>query len=184
MTEKKSIKEGDLVTVSLNEYQIVSNTYRVLKKLEQQSILQHPLAPECLLLKNDEELNNAFPSMQNSVEKCLHFAKKNRDCLGYTMAADLDGLCYYFVVKKDFSPKQRQELSSMCGKIASVILGNNTTSAMMTIKQNKALLDEYNHSLMNSIKKVMDDPLSLNTKGERYKVFNIAGFLLAQLSNS
>jgi hypothetical protein len=184
MTDKKSIREGDLVTVSLNEYQIVSNTYQVLKKLEKQSILKHPLAPECLLLKDDSELNNAFPSMQNGVERCLFFAKKNKECLGYTMAADLDALCYYFVIKKDFSPKQRQELASMCGKIASVILGNNVTSAMMTIKQNKALLDEYNHALMNSIKKIMDDPLSLNTKGERYKIFNIAGFLLAHLSNS
>lgn len=184
MSEKKPIKEGDLVTISLNEYQIVSNTYVVVVKLEDRCVLSHPLAPDCLLIKKDEDLNNNFPSMQNSMEKCLVFAKKNRECLGYTMASDLDALCYYFVIKKDFSPKQRQELANMCGKIASIVLGNNMTSAIVTIKQNKALLDEYNNTLLNNVKRILDDPRNSNTKAERYTIFNMAGFILAQLNNS
>lgn len=184
MTDKKSIKEGDLVTISLNEYRRVSNTYHVLKKLDQECILRHPLAPDCLLLKPDSELNIDFPTLQNSVEKCLFFAKKSKECLGYTMASDLEALCLYFVVKKDFSPKQRQEITNMCGKIASVVLGNNITSAIMIIKENKPLLDEYNHALVNEIAHILKDPLSLKSKAERYKIFNITGFLLAQLANN
>lgn len=96
------------------------------------------------------------------------------------MAADLDALAYYFVVKKSFTAKQRHDLANICGKIASVVLGNNISAAVGEIKHNKVLLDEYNHSLYNSVKKVIADPLSLESKVQRYTIFNIAGFVLAQ----
>src|SRR5437764_1220934 len=127
MIDKKLIKEGDLVTVTLGPYQVVSNTYLVAKKLEAESILSHPLAPDLYILKKDEDLNNAFPSMQNPVEKCLYYAKKHRDILGFTMSSDLDALCYYFVIRKDFSPKQRGDLASICGKIAAAVLNGNVS---------------------------------------------------------
>jgi hypothetical protein len=180
----RPIKEGDLVTVSLNEHSDVSNTYLVFKKLDGQSILSHPLAPECLIIKDDFELNQDFPSMQSQLEKSLTFAKKNRNELGYTMARDLDALCFYFVIRKEFTPKQRRDLSNICGKISSVILGNNVSAAVTTIKQNQALLDEYNHSLLNEIQKVLINPLALKTKNERYTLFNVSGFILAQLSQN
>lgn len=184
MTDKKPIKEGDLVTVTLNEYQVVSNTYVVVKKLEGECVLSHPLAPECLILKSDDQLNNNFPSMQNAMERCLFFAKKNREYLGHTMACDLDAMSYFFVIHKNFSPKQRQDLANICGKIASIVLGNNMTSAIIEIKQNKALLDEYNASLLNNVKRILDDPRNSSSKADRYTIFNMAGFILAQLSNS
>lgn len=183
MTDKKPILEGDLVTINLSEYQAVSNTYQVKKKLEGQSILSHPLAPDCLIIKDDTELNNAFPSMQSQIEKCLFFAKKKRDVLGHTMAEDLEALCFYFVIRKDFSQKQRHDLSNICGKIASVVLGNVST-AVTTIKQNKSLLDEQHYGMMNSIKAIIDNPLTLRDRRDKFKIFNIAGFILAQLSNS
>lgn len=183
-TDKPLIKEGDLVTITLDEHNMVSNTYVVAKKLEAASVLSHPLAPDCYLLKQDSDLNNAFPSMQSQLEKCLFFARKNQNLLGYTMSADLEALCFYFVVRKAFTPKQRNDLANICGKIASIVLNNNISSAIVTIKQNKVLMDEYNHSLFNGIKKVIDNPLSLKNKGERYTLFNIAGFVLAQLSNA
>lgn len=181
---KKPIKEGDLVTISLGEYQTVSNTYRVAKKLDVECVLQHPLAPECYIIKKDEELNNAFPSAQNQIEKCLFFAKKNSNVLGYTMIGNLEALCFYFVIKKTFTPRQRVELTNICGKIASVLLENNVTQAIATIKENKILLDEYNYSLLNAIKKILDNSLNIKSKQERYTVFNVAGFVLAQLSNT
>lgn len=184
MTGKKQIAEGDLVTVDLSENHSVSNTYLVLKKLPDECVLSHPLAPECLMLRTDDQLNNAFPSMQSPIELCLNFAKNNRSYLGYTMAGDLDALSYYFIIKKQFTPKQRADLANICGKIASVALGNNISAAISEIKHNKALLDEYNHSLCNSVKGVLADPLSLQGKGQRFTIFNIAGFILAQLKAS
>jgi hypothetical protein len=175
----KPIQVGDLVTINLTEYQLVSNVYQVAKKLEGECVLSHPLAPDCYIIRRDDELNKTFPSMQSSIEKCMVFANKSRELLGYTMAKDLEALAIYFVIRKELSMKQRHDLANICGKIASVVLGNNLASAITTIKQNKALLDEYNHSLFNGVKKVIDDPLSLKNKGERYTIFNIAGFVLA-----
>lgn len=180
----KPIQEGDLVTVNLGEYQSVSNTYLVAKKLEHQSILSHPLAPECLILKDDSELNKCLASMQNAVEKCLFYSRKNKELLGVTMNANLEALCFYFVIKKSFTLKQRDELASICGKIASVVLENKVASAVMLIKQNRVLLDEFNQMQCNQISKIINDPISIKTKNERYLIFNIAGFILAQLSNS
>lgn len=180
MTDKKPISVGDLVTVELDAYNVASNTYHVVAKFEGSSVLSHPLAPDCFIVKLDSELNNTFPSMRSPVEQCLLFAKNNREKLGFTMAADLDALAYYFVVKKSFTAKQRHDLANICGKIASVVLGNNISAAVGEIKHNKVLLDEYNHSLYNSVKKVIADPLSLESKVQRYTIFNIAGFVLAQ----
>lgn len=176
----KAIKEGDLVTISLGEYRVVSNTYRVARKIGSQCLLSHPLAPDIYILKNDTELNNNFPSLQNQVEKALVYAKQNTSALGYTMAADLEALIYFFIIKKEFTPSQRNDLANICGKIASMIINSNIGSAVTLIKQNKVLLDEYNHSLFNGVKHIIDDPLSMKHKGERYTIFNIAGFILAQ----
>ena len=183
MPEKKPILEGDLVTIDTDEHYVGSNTYQVLKKLPSECVLSHPLAPECLIIKADLELNNTFPSMQSSIERCLKFAKANRSDLGFSTSAELDSLTYYFIIKKQLSSKQRNDLANICGKIAAIILGNNVAAAVSEIKHNKALLDEYNHSLCNSVKGVLQDPLSLEGKGQRFTIFNIAGFILAQLSN-
>lgn len=183
MTDKL-IQVGDLVTISVNEFQVTSNTYRVARKLENESVLSHPLAPDCYIIRQDSDLNNSFPSMQSQVEKCLAFAQRNKDALGHTMAEELDGLCFYLVIKKSLTAKKRADLASICGKIAAVTFGHNISAAVSTIKQNKVLLDEYNHTLYASSTKFLNDPLSIVNKVDRYKIFNIAGFLLAQLSNS
>jgi hypothetical protein len=134
------------------------------------------------ILRSDSELNSAYPANQSPIESCLNFAKKNRELLSFSVSCDLDSLCYYFVIRKDFSSKQRQELASICGRISTVLLSNNVSAAVTLIKQNKVLLDEYNHTLLNSINGIITDPLSIKTKFERHSVFNVAGFVLAQIS--
>jgi hypothetical protein len=183
MTDKP-IQAGDLVTVSLGEYQVISNTYRVARKLDGESVLSHPLAPDCFILRKDTDLNQTFPSMQSAVEKCLVYAQKNRDLLSHTMKEDLDALCFYIVIKKSLTPKQRTELANICGKIASIHLNYSLSSAIASVKANKALLDDYTLTLFNNSKRSINDPHSIDNKIERYKIFSIAGFVLAQLSNS
>lgn len=184
MAENKVIKAGDLVTLSLGEYSSVSNTYIVDRKLENECILSHPLAPECLIIRSDLELNQSFPILQNGLEKCLAFTKKNKAFLSYSMASDLDALCYFFVIKKSISTKQRHDLANMCGKIASEVLGNNFLSATSLIKENKALLDDFHSVLFNNHKEIIDDPSKIKIKNDKFVIFNIAGFILAQLKNS
>lgn len=183
MTDKL-IKVGDLVTLQVGEFSTVSNTYKVERKLEAESLLSHPLAPGFLILKKDDELNSALGILQNDLEKCLSFAKKHDEYLGYSLKSDLDALCMYFVIKKNITSKQRNELSNMCGKVASVILNNNMQLALMKIRENKILLDDFNIALFNAYKEVIEDPLKIKDKSARYTIFNISGFILAQLQVS
>lgn len=175
----KSVQEGDLVTLTLDEFSGVSNTYLVAKKLPDQSLLQHPLAPECYLLKDDSELNKSFPDLQKPLEKCLFFAKKHKDLLGYIISAELDALCYYFVLRKTITTKQRHDLANICGRIASFLLQANLTQAIALIKANEPLLDEHSQVLLSSLGN-LSAPSQIKNKGERYTIFNIAGFVLAQ----
>ena len=176
----KTIKENDIVTVSVGPYQAMSNTYIVARKLPEESILVHPIAMDCCIIKSDTELNQALAQGQNPVEKCLLFAKFNVNILGHSTTADLDALCYYFVVRKTFTPKQRHDLANIVGKIASVILSNNLSAAVQTIKQNVALFDEYSYTLYQKNKPIIEHPLEVREKTERFTIFNLAGFVLAQ----
>ena len=180
----KDIKADDIVTVAVGPYQMMSNTYIVARKLINESVLVHPIAPECFILKDDSELNQTLAQGQNPVEKCLLFAKMNANILGHSMTADLDALCYYFVVRKNFTPKQRHDLANIVGKIASVILSNNLSAAAQTIKQNVALFDEYSYTLYQKNKGVADHPMEIREKTERFTLFNLAGFVLAQEYNN
>ena len=174
------IKEGAIVTVPMGLYQNMSNTYIVARKLPTECVLVHPIALDCCIIKADEELNQTLAQAQNPVEKCLLFAKAHVNILGHSMAADLDAVCYYFVVKKNLTSKQRHDLANLVGKIASVILSNNLTAAGIKIKQNIALFDEYSFTLYQKNKNVVDRPVEIKDKVERFTLFNLAGFVLAQ----
>jgi len=184
METKNPLKTGDLVTLTFNSHISSSNTYKIERKVKGESILSHPLAPECLILRKDEELNQAFPTLQNPIEKCLIYAKSNKQYLGYNISADLEAMCYFFVIKKDLTTKQKNELYNMCGKIAATILSNSTQAAVSYIKNNKVLLDDFNLILMNNYKTIIENPNEIKSKNERFTIFNMAGFILAQLESS
>ena len=174
------IKERDIVTISIGEYQTMSNTYIVLRKLQGESVLVHPIAMDCCILKKDNELNANLAQGQNPVERCLIYAKAHTDILGHSMAADLDALCYYFIVKKNFTQKQRHDLTNIVGKIASVVLASNQAAAANKVKKNAPLLDEYSNTLYQKNKHIIETPSNIQDRTEKFTLFNLAGFILAQ----
>lgn len=179
--EKREIKENDLVTIQTTKYNTASNTYRVYRKFEGSCILTHPLAPECYIIRKDEDLNNVQAVLPNSLERCLYFAKQNQELLSHSSRADLEAMIYFFVIKKDFTPKQRTDLAAICGRVAAVKLHSNTAVACETVTRNIALLDDHFTTMYNNFEKVIKKPSLLKTKTERYSVFNLAGFVMAQL---
>ena len=174
------LKEGDLVTVDHANSQM-SNTYVVVSVLDDRVFLRHPLAPECLIERNSKDLDNDLAVLKPSLEKCLEYAKKNSNMLGYTAKADLEALCFYYVVKKTITPKQRNELSHICGKLAAIELEHNTTLAVEIVKKNAVLLDEFMQVIFNHNKKALDNPAKVDSRTERFAIFNLAGFILANL---
>jgi len=179
---KKSIQENDLVTVENPRYSTISNTYRVVKKFDEECVLAHPLAPELMFFKSDEELNNVQGNLPDSLERCMRFAKTNSEELSPSSRSDLEAMIYFFVVKKTFTMKQRTDLMSICGRIASSLLQNNVQAACKLILDEKAILDDFNIAQFNNIEKIIKDPTLLKHKSERFTIFNLTGFLLAQES--
>lgn len=177
---KHVIKEGDLVTTQNQDYNTASNTYKVIRPKGAECLLQHPLTTDILVLKPQTDLNNVQASLQNSIEKCLVFAKEYDKFLSHTAKADLQAMIYFFVVKKLFTTKQRADIANICGKIASVILQSNIKAACDLITKELALLDDFLIPQYNNIEKIVKQPNLVKTKNERFTIFNIAGFLLAQ----
>lgn len=178
---EKTIKIDDLVTVPSKKYNTSANTYKVVRKLKGECLLAHPLSDDCFLLKKDKDLNNFQATLQNSIEKCLNFANKNKHLLGHSSRYDLESMIYLFVIKRELSMKQKAELSSICGKISSVMLQNNLQSAIDYINPNNAILDDHHTTLFNSVKECIKNPTKIRTKKEKFAIFSIAGFLMAQL---
>lgn len=180
----EKIEEGDLVTVPSKKFSNASNTYRVHRKLNDEYLLIHPLSDECFILRHFKELNKVQAIPPNPIECCLAYAKKNDGCIGHTMKAELAAMTFFFLIKKEFTMRQRSELASICGKVASVILHNDLQNASSIVSANVALLDDFHQTLYNNFLKVINNINTIKTKNERYTLFNLAGFVLAQLRDS
>jgi len=177
------IKQGDLVTVQLNENSTASNVYSVARKLAGECVLNHPLFPECLIIRKDEELNKVGAQLKNSTEKCLEFVMKNRSLLDFNSGADVYAMAAYFVINRKLSSRQLKVLAGYCGKIASIILDNNLGSATRKVSENQALLDEYNLVWFNNLRDIYSGK-KVPSPNQRESVFNQAGFVLAQLETT
>ena len=173
-------KAGAVVTVQNSGSNEASNTYLIVKCQKDEVLLHHPLTDEVFIKANKEGLNKVQATLQNSTEKCLGFAKAEKNHLSYSARADLQAMIYFFVVEKTLTSKQRAELANICGKIASIKLQNNTKTACDIALRGSALLDDFLVPQFNNIVKILEQPNLIRTKTERFTIFNIAGFLLAQ----
>ena len=113
------VKKGDIITVNQPN---VSNTYFVDQVLEEEKccLVYHPNFPDVFLKKPLTEINKVQANLKNSTEKCLDFSKAFRKYLDYNSSVKLDSLMLYHTVYKRLSPRQKRELSIMCGMIANI----------------------------------------------------------------
>lgn len=177
------IKQGDLVTVQLEEHNSSSNVYVVARKFEGESLLNHPLFPACYILKKDTELNLVSATLKNPTEKCLEFVMKNKELLFPDLVAEVKALAAYFIIQRKLSNSQLKSLAFFCGRVASAKLDNNVVLAMKTVTTNVGLLDEYNTVWFNNFKNIYEGK-KIPSPNERSSIFNQAGFVLAQLETT
>ena len=175
------IKSGDLVTISIDEN--TSNTYIVHENLGEESLLYHPLFEDCYIIKSNSELNMSAPNIKDSTERSLDFVVNSKKYLDYNTVADLEALCLYFVVKKKLTPRQKNILSNITGMIASIHFDNDVKMAMKFIEENNALFDDFNAMWYNNFKGLFVGQQPITSKKQRASIFNMAGFLLAELNN-
>ena len=176
------MKIGQIVTLDFKN-QNVSNVYFVKKidETDNTALLYHPLYPECYLLKNIDELNLASAKLKDSTEKCLDYVASKVELLDYNTKSDLEALCLYFIVKRQLTPKQKSTLSKMCGFLASIHFNNDISETISFINHNNAVLDEFNRMWYNNFKKLFNGKQLITSNKQRSSIFNIAGFILAEL---
>lgn len=178
--EKREFKSEDLVTVKFDNV-VSSNTY-IVDSVEQESVLlKHPLFPLCLLRYSKNELDLVSPNVKDSTERSLDFVNKNSNYLDYNTVADHEALCLYFVVRRKLTPKQKNILSNICGQIAAIKLNNDLKVAMDLIKNHEAILDDFNAMWYRNFSGIFVGKQVITSKKQRAAIFNIAGFVLAEL---
>lgn len=178
---KDKFSKNDVVTVRF-ENTVSSNAYLVDTDDGNDSVLlKHPLFPECLLRLNRADLDLVAPNVKDSTERSLDFANSNQKYLDYNTLADHEALCLYFVVRRKLTPRQKKLLSDICGSIASIKLNDDVKIAMELIKAHEAILDDFNTMWYRNFNGLFTGKQTITSKKQRSAIFNIAGFILAEL---
>lgn len=176
-------KAGDIVTIP-QKHTGVSNTFIVDMDLGNGEVLvRHPLAKECFLKFNTEDLNKYAPNIKDSIERSLDFSRINQQFLDKDSGEDLDALCLSFIVRKSLTPRQKQILSKINGYIAKKILNSDIKQAMILIKVNQGILDEFNTLWFNNFKGLFAGQQQISSSKQETSIYNMAGFVLAELNN-
>lgn len=176
----KEFNSGDIVTVKFDNV-VSSNTYIVDSDCGDTALLFHPLFPHCLLRYKKDVLDVVSPNVKDSTERSLDFIRKSSSFLDYNTVADHEALCMYFVVRRKLTPRQKSILSNICGTIASIKLNNDVKAAMELVTANAAVLDEFNSMWYRNFSGLFSGRQPITSKKQRAAIFNIAGFVMAEL---
>ena len=159
-----------------------SNTFVVDKEEDTTILAKHPLAEGVLVRLDKNKVNTVPANVKDSIERALDFVKTNLSFLDFNAKADLEALSIYFVVTRQLSPKQKSRLATMCGKIAVFKLNNDIKSAMSLIKENEGVLDDFNTMWYKKFRDLFTGKASITSKKQRSALFNMAGFVMAELA--
>lgn len=176
-----AIQKNSIVTVDLNNSS--SNTF-IVDTVEQDSVLlSHPLAPGILIRVSNDQINKTSANLKDSLERGIDYANANRQYLDYNTSADLDSLGMYFTLKRKLTPSQKQVLANICGVIASAKFNDNIREAMNFVTKNQSILDDFNLMWYNNFKALFTGQQIITSKKQKTAIFNIAGYVLAELEN-
>jgi hypothetical protein len=175
-----TIEKNIIVTIELNNCSI---TFVVDTIEETTVLLSHPLASGILFRVNKEKVNTTSANIKESMERGIDYANSNREYLDYNTASDLEALAIFFTIKRKLTPRQKQTLANICGIIASVRFDNDLRETMNFIIKNSSLLDEFNMMWFNNFKGLFSGQQIVTSKKQRSAIFNIAGYILAELEN-
>lgn len=183
-------KKDQVVTVELEATNRASNTYIVVGHLADMSegvndtiILRHPLHPEALIQKKADELNKVAPNIKDSTERSIEFALKFDKHLDHNTKGELEALRLFFVVHRNLTNRQKNTLSNICGMIAAIYFHNDINIAMRYVTDNSAVLDSYNQMWFVNFRDLFAGRKPLVSPKQRASIFNIAGFVLAELES-
>lgn len=175
------IKKNSIVTLDLHNH--TSNTFMVDTVEDDSVLLSHPLAPGVLVRVSKERVNTTAANIKDSMERSIDYANSNKQYLDYNTVSDLEAVAIYFTLKRKLTPRQKQTLANICGVIASVKFDNDLREAMNFVSKNSSLLDEFNLMWYNNFKGLFTGNQMITSKKQRSAIFNIAGYVLAEMEN-
>lgn len=172
----------EIVTLDMDN-PTASNTF-IVDRVEEDGmvLLRHPLSEGILKRVSPSLLNIVAPVIKDSAERCLDFCKHHIISLGHDEKSELNSLSIYFVYYRKFTPRMKKNLSDICGKVAAVKLNNRLEDAMRYIQDNEALLDEFNMIWYQNFQDVFKGTKKVVSKKQSDSLFNMAGFLMAELN--
>lgn len=178
----QKIKVGDFVTVKFTPVNCKpsSNVYRVEAKLKgNKAVLVSPWSSTVCIIRPLNELNVEPVQPISETERCLKLCLKHKKFLGFISEVELESILYHFIVNNDLSPRQKETISKLCGKISRIILMHDVSRATKLIQQTIALLDPYHTILYNSLKPCLEDNSKLDSEDKLKDFFRLAGYCLA-----
>ena len=183
----EQINVGDIVTTKLMD-ENSSNTFLVDSILfsepnERVYFLKHPLFPSVLIKKSESELNKISAQLKDSTERSIDFVSHNRTKLDFNSIQDLDSICLSYAVLRRLSPKQKSVLSNIAGNIARRSFSDDLAETMRFIIIHETLLDQFNRMWYDNFSGLFNGSQRVTSGKQRDSIFNIAGFIMAQLEN-
>jgi hypothetical protein len=160
-----------------------SNVYAVHLETENGVYLKHPLCPKVFIYEDKTELDKVPVVQKSSMERCLDFALSQQNLLDFHANLELKIMSLSFVVTKKWSNRQKKFLSMICGDIAKIHLQNSVYLALKIINDNSALLDDFNKYWYEHERyaPIFAGKTQFKTDREKGTIFNMAGFILAQI---
>ncbi len=177
------MQKNSIVTVDLGIENTSSNTFLVDTDEGETILVSHPLACGLLLRVRAEDVNTTSANLKDSIERGIDFANSNRAALDYNTSADLDALGMYFTFKRKLTPSQKQVLANICGVVAASKFSDDLKSAMRYVIKNQTILDDFNLMWFNNFKDLFEGRQVITSRKQRIAIFNIAGYVLAELEN-
>lgn len=178
---KVEIGPGDIVTVKFDRPGCI-NTYKIDTIELETALISHPLAPQILQRVLLSDLNKQQALLKDSVSRGLDYAKTYSKLLSFDDNAIVGALAAFFVINRFLCAKQKGLLSTVNGKLAVFEFKNDINAVITFIKSNEAVLDSFNLAWYARYKSLFSNPTRIEYKNQRIAIFNIAGFVLSELS--
>lgn len=175
------VQKSTTVTIDVNSQS--SNAFIVDTVEENHVLVYHPMAPSILVRIPKEQINTVQPNIKDSLERGIDFGNANAHHLDYNSKADLESLAIYFAVKRKLTPRQKQALAAICGTIAAAKFNDDIRAAMVFVTKNNMMLDDFNRMWYNNFKGLFTGQQVITSKKQTDAIFNIAGFVLAEIEN-
>jgi hypothetical protein len=176
-----NISKNSIVTVDLNNNS--SNTFIVDTVEGETVLLTHPLALGVLIRVPATTVNTTSANIKDSTERGIDYANSNRQYLDHNTSLDLEAVAIFFALKRKLTPRQKHTVANICGSIASFKFNDDLKEVMAFITKNASMLDQFNAMWYANFKGLFSGQQMVTSKKQRSAIFNIAGYLLAELEN-